>query len=186
MSIDNGVRCQIFEFGLHQHTFPYEVMLATRVGEAVQKARSNGHVITITVQTQALQLCLRLNIKSEYCTSWVNDFTDCILSAVGHPTGRVSPTTVADGHTFDLSPYGNERLALKSRNQTLRGCCLNAHATSPASTQRPSNIPATSIVCYGNPPASSEARAISNTCWGSAIKSIQVAHKPVICGSPSR
>jgi hypothetical protein len=70
----------------------YDVMLAPRVGKAVQKARSNGHVITITVQTQALQLCLRLNIKSEYCTSWVNDFNECILSAVGHPTGRVSPT----------------------------------------------------------------------------------------------
>ncbi len=63
-----------------------------RVGEGVQKPRSNGHIITITVQTQALQLCLRLDIMCAYCPTLVYDFIDCILSAVVQPTGRVSPT----------------------------------------------------------------------------------------------
>jgi len=92
LSIDYGTRCKTTEYDLNQHAFPYEVMLATRVGEGVQKPRSNGHVITITVQTQALQLCLRLDIRCAYCTTLVYDFIDCILSAVGQPTGRVSPT----------------------------------------------------------------------------------------------
>jgi hypothetical protein len=39
----------------------------------------------------------------------------------------------------------------------LRGCCLNAHATSSASTQRPGNIRATSLRVPGQLPASSEA-----------------------------
>ena len=92
LSIDYGTSYKTNDYNLHQHAFPYEVMLATRVGEGVQKPRSNGHVITITVQTQPLQLCLRLDIRCAYCTTLVYDFIDCILSAVGQPTGRVSPT----------------------------------------------------------------------------------------------